>query len=135
MIEKIHPEVWEQEQFFKWVYSNQIKVPELQLCEGSMNGVKLGPQTKAKIKAQGLRKGFTDINLPVERGGCYGLRIELKRVKGGRVEPEQKRIHGLLRAQNRKVVVCKGWVDAVKTVIEYLELDINVYLPNQNCHK
>lgn len=115
------PEAWEQEQFFRWVYANQIKHPELQLCNASMNGVKVTPSLAAKMKAQGLRKGWPDIDLPVARGAHHGLRIELKRVKGGSVSGDQKRIHELLREQGYRVEVCKGWREAVVAVETYLE--------------
>jgi hypothetical protein len=117
-------EEWEQEQIFRWAYSNQIRVPELQLCNGSMNGVYVTPKIRAKLKAQGLRPGVPDIDLPVKRFPYTGLHIELKRVKGGRVSKEQKRFHQLLEQQGRKVEVCKGWIEAVCTMIDYLDCDL-----------
>jgi hypothetical protein len=116
-------EEWEQEQVFKWVYANQIRVQELELCNASLNGVKVGPKTRNKLKGQGLRKGWPDIDLPVKRFPFSGLRIELKRVSGGRVSEEQKRIHRLLEQQGCKVVVCKGWRTAVTCMADYLGVD------------
>jgi len=116
-------EFWEQAQFFTWVYSNQIRVPELQLCNGSLNGVYLSPKIRSQIKGQGLRKGFPDIDIPIKRENVSGLKIELKRVKGGRVDTEQKRIHSLLVEQGFKVEVCHGWVEAVRVTCDYLGID------------
>jgi hypothetical protein len=115
-------ECWEQEQYFKWVYANQIKIPELQLVNGSMNGVRVPVSIIKKLKGQGLRSGIPDIDIPVRRLRYSGLRIELKRIKGGSVSPEQKRYHELLRRQGYRVDVCRGWREAVTSTIEYLEL-------------
>ena len=114
------PEAWEQEQFFRWVYANQVKHPELALCNGSMNGVRVSPSMRSRLRLQGLRPGVPDIDLPVARNGHHGLKIELKRVKGGQVSPEQKRMHTQLVEQGYRVEVCKGWKEAVAVTIEYL---------------
>ena len=120
MDEKIPTEHWEQEQFFRWVYANQIKWPELQLCNGSMNGVRVSVKVRAGLKLQGLRPGVPDIDLPVKRFPYSGLRIEMKRVKGGVVSAEQKKVHRLLAEQGYLVKVCKGHIEAIKTTMEYL---------------
>lgn len=115
-------EEWEQEQFFGWVYTNQVHIPELELCNASLNGVKVGPKTRCKLKGQGLRPGWPDVDLPVKRFPYSGLRIEIKRVKGGSLSSQQKRIHTLLRQQGRRVEVCKGWREAVAVTLDYLGL-------------
>ena len=119
----VEPEAWEQEQYFKWVYTSQVRIPELELCNGSLNGVYLTPKQKASVKLQGLRRGIPDIDLPVRKGPYSGLKIELKRVKGGRVDPEQRRIHALLTDQGYLVLVCRGWVEAVEATCRYLNVD------------
>ena len=116
------PESWEQEQFFRWVRANQVAIPELELCHASLNGVKLSPKLAEKMSRQGMRAGVPDIDLPVRRGEHTGLRIELKRVKGGRVSPDQLRFHTMLRHQGVRVEVCKGWVEAVDVIKNYLAI-------------
>lgn len=113
-------EWWEQEQYFRWAFANQVRVPELQLANGSMNGIRVSPKLRAQLKGQGLRPGVPDIDLPVKRFPYSGLRIELKRVKGGQVSKEQKRFHALLRQQGYRVEVCRGWRDAVTVTKNYL---------------
>ncbi|MCP4566077.1 MAG: VRR-NUC domain-containing protein [FCB group bacterium] len=115
-------EAWEQEQFFKWVYSNQIKYPELQLINGSMNGVRVSPRIRATLKAQGLRPGVPDIDVPIARLPYHGLRIELKRQSGGQVSQAQKHFHEALRKQGYLVHVCCGWREAVESVKDYLTI-------------
>jgi len=113
-------ESWEQEQFFRWIYANQIRYPELQLCNGSMNGIRVSPRLRSSLKGQGLRPGVPDIDLPVKRFPWCGLRIEMKRVKGGSTSEEQKQFHRLLGQQGYRVEVCKGWAAAVEVVKDYL---------------
>lgn len=121
---KVAPlESWEQEQFFRWVYGRQIKHPELQLVNGSMNGVRVPPGVRASLKGQGLRPGVPDIDAPIRRGVYSGLRIEMKRVKGGKVSDDQKRFHEMLRGQGYRVEVCRGWREAVAVLAGYLGLD------------
>lgn len=116
-------ESWEQEQFFRWVYGHQIKYPELQLINGSMNGVRVGPKTMKNLKAQGLRRGIPDIDVPIARRGAHGLRIEMKRVSGGSISSDQRRIHTMLEKQGYTVCVCRGWREAVGVLINYLDID------------
>lgn len=117
-------EEWEQEQYFKWVYSNQIRYPQLQLITGSMNGIRLSPKLRAYAKRQGLRAGFPDIDIPIPTAGYHGAKIELKRLKGGVVSSDQKRVLKLLAEQGYYAVVCKGWRQAVSTTLWYLGIDV-----------
>ncbi len=117
-------EEWEQEMYFKWVYANEAEHPKLRLINASMNGMRVGPKTRAKLKKQGMRAGFPDIDIPITSGSFSGLKIELKRVKGGTVSPIQKEVHALLVDEGYKVVVCRGWVRAVDETIEYLGLNM-----------
>ena len=45
--------------------------------------------TGAQMKAEGVKKGFPDIELSVPRRRFHGLYIELKRRESGRVSPEK----------------------------------------------
>lgn len=67
--------------------------------------------------------GVPDIDLPVKRFPYCGLRIELKRQKGGQVSKEQKRFHKLLQEQCYRVEVCKGWKEAVNATLNYLGVE------------
>jgi VRR-NUC domain len=119
-------EDWEQKIVFQWIRANQIKYPQLQLAYGTLNGVRLTPRLRTKMKEQGNRKGVPDICLPFKcnNGCCPGLYIELKRIKKGVVSADQKRYHELLREQGYVVNVCKGHVDAINTIKTYLGVGI-----------
>ena len=76
----------------------------------------------------GLRKGVPDmlVVIPPEKskdGEGYCLLIELKRVKGGVVSPEQKQWIGAINAlgvNNVQAYVAKGADEAIKVVSHYL---------------
>lgn len=74
----------------------------------------------AKLKAEGVRKGFPDMMLLKPAGGYFGLFIELKRVKGGSVSPEQADWLDWLSQQGFMATVCKGAEEARETIKSYL---------------
>lgn len=122
-------EDWEQEQIFSWIMANQIREPKLQLAYGTLNGVRLAPRLRGKMKKQGNRKGVPDIVLPAKShcGKYPGLYIELKRVEGGKVSPDQKRYMELLRGQGYEAVVCKGHQEAIEKIDTYLGGNLPIF--------
>lgn len=113
-------EAWEQEKIFMWRQLNQNKYPNLKLLNGSMCGVRLRPGQRVKAKRQGMPRGFPDINLPVVCYPWVGLYVELKRVKGGVVSPEQKLWLAWLNEQGYKAVVARGHDEAIEIIKNYL---------------
>lgn len=75
----------------------------------------------AKLKAEGVRKGFPDMMLLKPSGPYAGLLIELKRIKGGTVSPEQADWLQWLSEQGFKTAVCKGADEARETIKAYLQ--------------
>lgn len=74
-----------------------------------------------KQKMEGQRPGVPDLCLPIPAGGYHGLFIELKRVKGGRVSPEQKDWMAFLSSQGYRAEVCNGAAEAIAVIDSYLE--------------
>lgn len=97
--------------------------PELRLFHAIPNGGFRSRRTAGLLKAEGVRPGVPDYSLPVPRGGAHGLYIELKRVKGGRVEPEQRTWLADLTEQGYRAVVCRGWEQAWAEIRDYLAAD------------
>lgn len=110
----------QQVSIFEWADRMSKKYPELKLLNGSLNGVRLTPGQAKKAKASGMKKGFPDINLPVERNGWHGLYIELKRQYSGSLSKEQ--IWWLEQLIDNKyyAVCCRGKEHTIKTILEYL---------------
>lgn len=99
------------------------KYPDLKWLNGSLNGVRLTIGQAVKAKKAGNVKGYPDIFLPVKRGQASGLFIELKRVKGGRIEPEQREWREFLLSQGYAHHFCKGADEAWKVIKGYLKND------------
>lgn len=111
----------EQVRIFDFVEEKKRVVPGLELLFAVPNAGKRSYGALNYYKAEGLRNGVPDLCLPVARKGYHGLYIELKRVKGGKVSPEQEWWLERLTEQSYYAVVCKGADEAIKTIIDYLE--------------
>lgn len=73
-----------------------------------------------KMKSEGVRKGVPDLCLPVPAQGFHGLYIEMKRMKGGTLAPEQRDWLDFLGSQGYMAVVCRGANAAIQTLRDYL---------------
>lgn len=96
------------------------KYPALLRLTHIPNGGKRGKIEAARMKAQGVRAGFPDYNLPEPRGIYHGLYFELKRHDGSmtgeqRVELEQLDAAGYLAA------CCWGEGAAMALMLWYLD--------------
>ena len=123
-------EYYEQAALFMWAEKFKNQYPELELLNGSLNGVRLTIGQSVKIKKIGQKKGYPDISLPVPRGGYHGLYIELKikpyrNYKGKMVysqtSKEQKWWLNALNNNGYRAVVCKGYDAAVSEISTYLQ--------------
>jgi hypothetical protein len=97
------------------------KYHELRWLHSINNGAYVSIGVAVKLKKAGTRRGIPDLMLPVARDGFHGLYIEMKRQKGGHVDPDQKECHAFLIDQGYRVDVCRGWEAAKRVIVEYLE--------------
>lgn len=115
---------------FAELMSNQY--PELSQLWSSMNGAwipeKLGRLKWALIKtlqAIGcLNSGYPDIGLDVARCGYHGLRIELKKKKGGKLSVKQKTWLSWLTDQGYYAVPAWGEDHAKEILMRYIAGEI-----------
>ena len=77
--------------------------------------------TAFKLKQIGVKSGVPDICLPVARGGCHGLYIEMKRRNEGKATDNQKTWIAALREEGYAAGVCRGMEDAKRVILAYLE--------------
>lgn len=110
---------------FCWVayQINVAKVPELALLFAIPNGGARSPATASKLKATGVKRGVSDMYLPVARHGKHGLWIELKKLKGGKESPEQVAWGQAMREQGYGYVCCHGWRAAAQVLMVWLDFD------------
>lgn len=110
----------EQIWLFSWAKINSGKWPELELMHHIPNGGMRSKSEAARFKAMGVKRGVSDVFLPVSKGGYHGLYIELK-AKDGRPEKEQKEWIAAVREQGYYAAVCYGGIEAANLVEAYMK--------------
>jgi len=119
----IPTESQEQQTLFAWARLMEKKHPELEFLTHIPNGGFRNKSEAARFKAEGVRKGFPDIILPVARQGYHSLAIELKRRQGGRLTTEQRYWLNNLTRQGWYARVCNGADEAIRVIDWYLRGD------------
>lgn len=125
MAENIPLETEEQQALFEWARLNQQTIPELGLMFAIPNGGKRYRKTACTLKAEGVKPGVSDIFLPVARCGFYGMFIEMKRKRGGKLSDEQRSFISAVAKQGYLAIVPEGWEEAKEWILGYLENRIN----------
>lgn len=112
-----------------WAIRHEGEYPELKWLYSSLNGIFIpgSPATRARIikhmKQEGMKKGISDLCLPVARGGFHGLYIELKRDEGSKIQPEQIEFMEFVATQGYCDKICIGYQETVEALEWYLNLD------------
>ena len=112
----------EQVWLFEWAGWRIREIPQLALLWANPNGGLRNKITAAKLKAEGVKPGVPDLFLAVPVGDCHGLFIEMKKRRGGRLEPEQAEMLAQLRQRGYACAVCRSWPEAVRVILDYLGL-------------
>lgn len=112
----------EQAYIVSWAKINESRYPELKLLYHIPNEGKRSGREGARMKSIGLRRGVSDLCLPIARGIYHGLYIELKSLDG-KLTKEQNEFLAAVREQGYCGFACYGGVSAVKVIEQYLELD------------
>ena len=111
----------EQMALFRWAAYSRGRWPELELMFHIPNGGKRSKAEAARFKELGVNAGVSDVFLPVARGGCHGLWIEMKRLRSGRPSKDQLEwIENMIR-QGYAATVCHGWEQAKDVIERYME--------------
>ena len=80
------------------------------------NGEKRAITVAKRLKAEGVVRGIPDLFIPQ-----WNLWVEMKRISGGRLSPEQKGMIQYLEGVGHKVIVAKGAADASKQILEQMQ--------------
>ncbi|MBD5173804.1 MAG: VRR-NUC domain-containing protein [Bacteroidales bacterium] len=83
------------------------------------NGGRRDAVTGARLKAEGVTAGVSDLILFQRRGDSGALLIEMKTPKG-RQSPEQKQWQHTVQTQGYRYTVCRSLDEFVRTVNGYL---------------
>lgn len=97
--------------------------PELELIHSVPNAGKRSPAAAAWLRAEGMRIGVPDLDLPVMRRGYAGLRIEMKRSDGREKDLTDAEKWWLpqLNEQGYLAVWCAGAASAWKIIEWYMQ--------------
>jgi hypothetical protein len=118
---RLRSEATEQEHVVSWCFHREGIYPELKWLHHCPNGGKRGNAEAKRLKAQGVKAGVPDLNLPYPKGGYIGLYIEMK-YDNGKIEPEQKEWIKAMKAAGHFACVCYGYDYAIKVIEEYVTL-------------
>ena len=113
----------EQANLIEWAFAQRSTIPELKLLFAIPNQ---GAARLKNLQTEGVMRGVLDLFLAKPhwydsddgRGYClyFGLFIEIKRRKGGKISPEQYAWIAALSAEGYGAVVCRG-ADEARTAI------------------
>lgn len=113
----------EQKQLCIWVRKWRREVEALYNFASVPNAGGYGAGWNNRRVAEGLSKGYPDTLLDVASRGYHGLRIEMKRLSGGKVSPEQVAWISRLTDAGYYAKVCIGHEAAIDVIKWYLELE------------
>jgi hypothetical protein len=116
-----HLEDKEQIALFKW--ASLARMPSGYFISEYLfaipNGGKRNILEASRLKKQGVKKGISDMFLPIPSKGFHGLWIELK-AKEGKATKEQVEWLDKMATQGYAAIICYGWQDASKAIQQYL---------------
>lgn len=124
-LEMVPTEDEEQMALFTWAHHMAVtgKHPELFRLFHVPNGGSRGPAEAGRFKAMGVRPGVPDVFLDVPRGDFHGLRIEMKRRRGGELSEAQADWIDYYNQIGYRAVVCYGWDEARRAIEEYMSTE------------
>lgn len=115
--EKLPTEHQEQREFVSWFRKTYPGVRIFAIPNGGRRS-----KTEAlRLKLEGVSPGVPDLFVP-----AWSLWVEMKRQKGGRVDPDQKDWHSYLVGIGDNVIICKGCQDAIDQVSDFIGIN-NLY--------
>tara|TARA_R100001244_G_scaffold132156_2_gene107337 strand:+ start:1471 stop:1836 length:366 start_codon:yes stop_codon:yes gene_type:complete len=96
-----------------------LKYPKIRYCASLGGQYQRYHSQRTKAKATGYVKGFPDLQITEARGGFFGLFLEIK--DKGYPTLEQKEWIEALTKRGYKAEVCKGLMECISTIDNYLE--------------
>jgi hypothetical protein len=115
-------EDWHQARVMALAAQFTREAPSLAMLFHVPNGGKRDKGTAHNLEMQGVKSGVPDLLLPVPLGGYTGLAIEMKRIKEGYPEDEQRVWMAALASAGWRVVLCRGWRAAWREIWRYVHL-------------
>lgn len=111
---------------FMWVQKTLKDYPMLKWLHAIPNGGERAGAVAARLKAEGVKKGVSDLCLPYRAKGYSGLYIEMKKPLGKETK-EQIEFGAFLMSQGYLYRCCDHWEKARDTIAWFMDIDINAY--------
>jgi len=110
-------ETQEQAQLIRWKCLYERQIPALAHLFAIPNQ---GAARLKSLQMEGTLRGVSDLFLSYPVAPFHGLYIEMKRVKGGKVSPEQYAFIALQTSVGYAAEACRGAEEAWKLILTYL---------------
>lgn len=101
-------------------YGTVDAVPQLKWVHAVPNGGERTDIQGAMLKAEGVKRGVSDIFVPIPVRGKAGLFIEMKPEKGGVHKPEQIAFVNDMRLMGYSAHFAHGWLEARDILKNYM---------------
>lgn len=108
---RIPTEHEEQREFVKWFRQSFKGVRIFAIPNGGARNI----ATATRLKVEGVSAGVPDLYIP-----AWKLWLEMKRQKGGRLDPAQKDWIDYLETCGDMVLICKGAEHAKESILAYV---------------
>jgi hypothetical protein len=105
-----------QKSFFVWISQYVLQSPNLILAHAIPNGGTRDKITAGRLKAEGVKAGIPDVNIPIPSGNYNGMFIEFK-VKRNKPTEDQKIMMLMLDSQGYRVI-CVNDLETAKKEFE-----------------
>jgi hypothetical protein len=131
-----HPEHQHQKALIEWAHRNRLP-PHHGVNPGDTiacyllaipNGGKRGAFEAARLKAEGVKAGVSDLFLALPRQGMAGLWLEMK-APGGRLGASQREWLTRMRAAGYEATWADDWIKAATVISHYIGIQPPVAMP------
>ena len=118
---KILSEHQEQVLYFEWVHKKMESDNRYELIFAVPNGGLRNIIVAKKLVREGVKKGVSDIFIPIPCGKYHGMFLEMKsKRKGAKLSEQQKEFFKGVSAQSYYAVCCPGFEAAKKATRDYI---------------
>ena len=113
----------EQVKLFAWIKLKTQKYPQMAFIFAVPNGGMRSKVIGAKLKAEGVKRGVSDICVPIPIAPYHGAWIEMKSQNPkATTSNEQKTFAKAMITNGYQVALCRGADDAISFLSHYLKI-------------
>jgi len=113
----------EQVKLFAWIKSKVQKYPKMEFIFAVPNGGMRSKAIGAKLKAEGVKSGVSDICVPIPIAPYHGAWIEMKSCNPkAKASTEQKTFAKAMLKNGYQVYLCRGAENAIQSLSDYLQM-------------